>query len=379
MSNKLIIVVDTSCFYPDLSLESEAWRNLLRQSSKQQITLWVPEIVVRETIRHYNRSLDESIRSMRTGLAPLRALRLDVDLLPKHKDLEKSVRENSEGYEDRLRTKLSTAKARILPVARVSHEELLTRALMERKPFRNKTLDPEKRGPDGYRDALIWMSVVEASKELNLDSRLIIVTNNYKDFCDRDDENLSSDLLSDLNTPHPVVKRVKNLQALQSLISDDLTNTATTLLPGREALEGVRSVLIKACDELLGARVASPEYEWSDSLSFENVELPTTLQSITIERVNPEIETIDLSLYDTYDSGSSLALLTVNAHVQFDGFMDKFDYRDMESEVEVHDGNWNSHNAWVFVERHVQLVFHAAIDGITGEIELTFERGGPAA
>ncbi|WP_351223048.1 PIN domain-containing protein [Streptomyces sp. NPDC002133] len=375
-----VIVVDTSCFYSDLSLENEAWKSLLYRCHEQKIILWIPEIVIRETVRHYNRSLGESIRSMRTGLAPLRALRLDVDLLPKHKDLEKSVREKAEGFEERLRAKLRTSNARVLPLPHVSHDELLTRALMEKKPFRNKGLDPEKRGPDGYRDALIWMSVVEASKELNSDNMLVIVTNNHKDFCDRDDENLSLDLLADLQMPHPTVKRVKNLQELQPLISDSSSHvTYTPPPPDREIGERIRRAIIGACDELLGARVANPDYEWSDSLQFEDIELPPTLQSITIERVEPEIETVDLSSYDDYDSGPSLAHLTVKANVQFDGFMDKFDYRENDSEVELHDGDWSSYAVWVFVERNVELMFHATVDSSTGEIELTFERGGPAA
>lgn len=378
MSSRPTVVVDTSCFYSDLSLENEAWKTLLLQSSKGQIALWVPEIVIREAIRHYSRSLDESIRSMRTGLAPLRALRLDVGLLPAHKDLESSVREKAEGFEGRLRAKLSAAKARILPLPEVSHEELINRALLERKPFRNKGVDPEKRGPDGYRDTLIWMSVVETSRELERHGLLVVVTNNYKDFCDRDDENLSSDLLADLYVPHPTIKRIKNLQALQPLVADSLSPATLTTPPTVEMNARTRHAVIGACEELLGARVANPEYEWSDSLQFEDIDLPSALQSITIENVQPEIETIELSSYGGYDSGNSLAILTVQAQVQFDGFMDKSVYYDKESEVELHDGEWSNHTVWAFVQRDVQLTFHATVDGATGKIELTFERGGPS-
>ncbi|MGW3176040.1 PIN domain-containing protein [Streptomyces sp. NPDC001153] len=378
MSSKPTVVVDTSCFYSDLSLENEAWKTLLLQSSQGKIALWVPEIVIRETIRHYSRSLDESIRSMRTGLAPLRALRLDVDLLPAHKDLESSVREKAEGFEGRLRAKLGASKVRILPLPEVSHEELINRALLERKPFRNKGVDPEKRGPDGYRDTLIWMSVVEASRDLESNDLLIVVTNNHKDFCDRDDENLSSDLLADLRVPHPTIKRIKNLQALQPLVADSLSPDTSTIPPMIELNTRTRHAVIGACEELLGARVANPEYEWSDSLQFEDIDLPSTLRSITIENVQPKIETIELSSYGSYDSGNALAILTVQAQVQFDGFMDKSVYYDEESEVELHDGEWNNHTVWAFVERDVQLTFHATVDGATGKIELTFERGGPA-
>ncbi|MFI6542956.1 PIN domain-containing protein [Streptomyces prunicolor] len=382
MPNELVVVVDTSAFYSDLSLKNAAWESTLLRSSRNQLSLWIPEIVLREAVRHYARSLEESIQSMRTGLAPLRALRLDVGLFPSHKELDKIVRERADGFEERLRSKLIEAKARFLPLPSTSHEKLLTRALLERKPFRNKGQDPNKKGPDGYRDALIWESVIEATVGLVDEDMLIIVTNNHKDFCDRDDENLSTDLLADLPSPQPAVKRFKDLQMLQKFLTDSLAE-----LPAKPTSDNalwnvrdqIRAAVTQVCQELFGASIADPDHEQqSNALAFEDIDLPSGFKYITVESVDPNIETLSWSSYDSYESGPTLALIAVDAHIQIDGFMDKLDYHDSSDSVDLHDGDWNDHTVWAYVERDVRLTFHAAIDLAEGDVELKFENGRPA-
>ena len=49
--------------------------------------------------------------------------------------------------------------------------------MREEKPFRMRG----DKGSDGYRDMLIWASVVEFAES---DDTMILVTGNYRDFCD---------------------------------------------------------------------------------------------------------------------------------------------------------------------------------------------------
>ena len=57
----------------------------------------------------------------------------------------------------------------------VSHADLVERDLSSRKPF-----SPTGKG---YRDALIWESVVELCTDLTDADTLIFVTDNKSDFC----------------------------------------------------------------------------------------------------------------------------------------------------------------------------------------------------
>jgi hypothetical protein len=63
--------------------------------------------------------------------------------------------------------------------------------MAESKPFRLKSQDPENKGPDGYRDALIWLSIAESASTMTDRDLLVFVTSNHKDFCDEGQEDPS--------------------------------------------------------------------------------------------------------------------------------------------------------------------------------------------
>ena len=63
------VVVDTTEFQPDLLLSKSSWLQMSKSSwlqtrlwaLKGQLQLWVPEVVIREAVRHYRSQLDQHL------------------------------------------------------------------------------------------------------------------------------------------------------------------------------------------------------------------------------------------------------------------------------------------------------------------------------
>ncbi|MEE4492518.1 PIN domain-containing protein [Streptomyces sp. BE230] len=371
-----VLAVDTNAFYGDLELQNQAWNTTLLRCSRGQLRLWIPEVVVREVVRLHARRLEEAIRNMRTGLSGVRGLRLAEGIVPDHNELERNVRSKAEGYETRLRSALSNAGATILPFPSVPHEVLLRRAMSETKPFRMKARDPENKGPDGYRDVLIWLSIAEAAAALSSSDLLVFVTANHTDFCDgtRDDTSVSPSLLADLSVPVPQVKRCAALQhALDGLPEASVTDEVGELLidPATSTREVILEWVKDACAKSLpGAGVNDDDF--SSGYTFEGLSLPGALENPTIEYIDLGEGTLDWSVYETYEEGTQLASVTIEAEVQFDGFAQKS--ADLDG-LEVHDSNWNDHMVWAYITQPARLTFNVTLDPQAGVVDLVFEGG----
>jgi hypothetical protein len=218
-----VVVVDTTEFQPDPTMSRSPWWQTRLGAQKGRIQLWVPEVVIQEAARHYGAQLDLHLRKLADEEDALTKLSFggdhDSDIgdfsfdTVGHRGKAAALKT---GYEQRLRKRLSQAGATILPLPRMPHKEMLRRALLERKPFRFKG-EGSKKGPDGYRDMLIWASVVaQASAYLDASDTLILVTGNHGDFCDggRDLDTIAHELLADLGAAAPTVCRLKDLDTL---------------------------------------------------------------------------------------------------------------------------------------------------------------------
>lgn len=60
-----VVVVDTTEIRPDLILSKSAWLQTRLWALKGLVQLWVPEVVIRETVRHYGAQLDLHMAKLR--------------------------------------------------------------------------------------------------------------------------------------------------------------------------------------------------------------------------------------------------------------------------------------------------------------------------
>jgi hypothetical protein len=127
-------------------------------------------------------------------------------------------------YEKRLRERLVQASVQILPLPATDHMAMLNRDLERRRPFREGK---------GYRDALLWESVIALAADTG--PRVALVTENKKDFAR--DEQLHPDLAADLAAIDLPPDRVLLLPSLPDAFERLLKNSLRDAPEVRKALE----------------------------------------------------------------------------------------------------------------------------------------------
>lgn len=169
------LVLDSSVITErDWHLSGPAAQALLAASRRGRLRLVVPELVIREVVnshRERERALSHKLDDTRAKLRRLQGARsADVPHPDDHPP-------RNDAYGSDLRDQLARARAHIPEIPEATHEELVTRALGRRRPF-------DKQGRAGYRDALIWHTVLEV---VTRGEQTALATDNRSDFADEDD------------------------------------------------------------------------------------------------------------------------------------------------------------------------------------------------
>lgn len=245
------IVLDTTAFHPWEWDLDPAVERLMRGGRDREVEVLVPEVVVREVVRHFERGAKRSSRELRAPWQKAAAFGALPPNAPSfaRPDLARLVAR----YEQRLRQTISDA-GRILDLPAIDDiARLLDRTLLETKPA-----GQEK---DSFRDQLIWETIVE---ELRRDSTsdLVFVSTNHTDFYDRKSLKLHPDLVAELQD--------EEIAASTILIDPNPGSAADRMLPpSEEILERITAALTgPLADELLDrVRAAVAERE-VDSISW---------------------------------------------------------------------------------------------------------------
>lgn len=176
------VVLDTTAIVADFRLRSAPMLGLVERAAQRSLRLVVPEVVVREAIAKYGQHLAqlESTLSKASTLAG----RLGLSFEPAPIQHAAEV----EGYSQMLRARLREIGAEMPEPPDTPHLTLIDRAVSRTKPFVESGA--------GYRDALIWESVLACARS----SDVAFITSNSSDFADRGDEVslVCSDLRRDL-------------------------------------------------------------------------------------------------------------------------------------------------------------------------------------
>lgn len=179
----VIVVLDTNILFKDFYMRGTQMRLL-----NKFCTIIIPEIVYDETINKHKEKLRE------LGLAVVKK----TEEYNQIAEVQKETILNDECYleEDKKYEKFLT---RVLcenenyppvPYPDVSHKEVVEIALKRRKPFKQD-------GRDGYRDYLVWRSVLDVVKKFNSEI-IYFVSENPKDFADDEKQGLHPQLIEEM-------------------------------------------------------------------------------------------------------------------------------------------------------------------------------------
>jgi predicted nucleic acid-binding protein len=245
------ILLDTNILVANFR-PSNAFKRLLEGSRSRQIDLIVPELVLREAAQKHREMLTERVLALDKAGAKLRQLGI-AEAPSWHPDPEAV----SAGHHAQLRKVLKDAGARLVDLPSVGHEEVVARVLARRKPF--------KADDSGYRDALIWETVLEEAT----DGPITLCSGNTRDFgstTESGEYELADDLVEDL--------AARGLASDSVLLETSLADYVERHIDAEAvALEEVRRVLpslsMSLKDELEAELIA---HEFPDS-ELANVEV----------------------------------------------------------------------------------------------------------
>lgn len=391
----VIIIVDTTVTFVDVMMRTTNWVHLLTLCRHSQLRLVVPDVVLRETVRHWQGQAIEAVELANARLdgiphnkVRLEGLGLDASQLPPPARV--TTPPDHRMFESATRERLSLVGAVVLPVpSRVDIEAVLQRDIARKKPFDSKGR--------GFRDTLIWETIKDVAFESGDGDTIYFVTDNSGDFCG-DDGKLAPELLAEVPDPAAAARliQVKDLDTLIASAevapmvagltksNDDVASLFTTFLararagrPSEPNEQGddheqqtvneiVRAAVLTAAEELVGEDVEAA-YEAPYGDSFLSL-IPSEVEEPSISSIEPDESTIEWQTYDTYDDTTFLIRAEVVADIELVGFAYKADAIHSE-ESQILDWDWNDHMARVSVSVHARLIFRIRLEQGQGFVE----------
>lgn len=165
------ILLDTNPIVSDGFGSSANFNWLLGMAHGHGITVYVPRIVLDEVVGRFAKDLSDRVGEANAELAII-SRRIARKLVTLDSFLD--VNEEVESFRSAFSTQLVEAGVAVPEYPIASHRDVTDRAIYRRKPFRDSGA--------GYRDTLIWLTVLELADQV--EDNIVLVTNNTHDFGD---------------------------------------------------------------------------------------------------------------------------------------------------------------------------------------------------
>ena len=205
------VVIDTSAIIESsLTLESPDFIALFSSMEQLNIELLVPQVVIDELVNKYEERLEAAEHKATESISTINKL-VDWPIDSPFTGSLFALTESSR-FRNRIEIMFRRHHVRILPYPSITHEETASRSMRRKKPFADNG--------SGYRDYLIWRSVMEELQSQPHADPLIFVTKNTNDFLHKSGNgawDLHRDLRWDLDLAGIPVENVIAFDTLRSL------------------------------------------------------------------------------------------------------------------------------------------------------------------
>jgi hypothetical protein len=250
--------------------------------------------------------------------------------------IEKEIKKKEHDYLERLRE----MGIKVLPYPSTKHNTIVHKELYGKKPFANSQ--------KGYRDSLIWETVLEQLipvKELIFDTQVLFLSSNTHDFATKD-KTLHQDLIEDLKDKGFGDCAVELVADLDKFFNEtingeleELDSIAKTLRDkhkfNRINLDDEFKSLLY--DEYVLGDVLLQEDEDGGTLFPQMYENPS-VQDVSLQSIN------SVTVYRLQD-GTAIVDCEIDAEADFEFFLFKGDYAllDEDAPITILDREWNEH------------------------------------
>lgn len=206
----MIVVLDTTETFSDHRLEGPSFSLLETYLRRTSSRLAVPSIVIEETVKHFRERLRQYVRDANWSLKGIQKL-LASDNFESAVTIDESDAVNE--YRRFLTARIKQLGGSVIDCANVTLPLIIDRSLHRRKPF-------DGEGQKGFRDAVLWETVLRELIAVENEVTVAFVTKNTKDFGDK--EKLSDDLREDCCNIGKSEQCVRLFEGLKSFIEAEV-------------------------------------------------------------------------------------------------------------------------------------------------------------
>lgn len=210
------IIIDTNVIHLDFKLNKARIVTLCNTSTTLGHEIFIPEVVIDEIVKQYDEKAEEYINSFNKALKKLSDL--STSPITQTPIDAKGFISN---YRNELNNRIKQLGIGIIPYPNTGHKIMVARELGKKKPFKDST--------KGYRDALIWDSVMEHTQKYSSNCGIIFLTANSKDFADKDKKDLHTDLIADCISNGIPTTSIRLVTDIQNFIDNEIILRSTEL------------------------------------------------------------------------------------------------------------------------------------------------------
>lgn len=311
------LVFDANVIYKEGFASSRLFRFLETSAPFLGHKFYFPAVVIDEVTAKLEREIQEEVNG------PLRKWRITLG-----KSLEPQLDPQEEARA--LRDKLHEC-GMVLKYPRTSHEELAKRAIDRTKPFREND--------SGYRDSLIWESVVELSSAVEDDDQIVLMSSD-KVFKGRKG-GLAGELKADLDERGIHADKVVLVRSVADFLRHYIQPTLKPAM--RAVLEGSATAIFEQFDldpyETISEWISEeyPGKEWDR----EDLGMPWEYETITLSMVE-DVSDLEKLEVGELSEGKCLLQIAATLDCEFDAFVDK-GYAYGLDDFTIFEHDWNSH------------------------------------
>ncbi len=322
------IVLDANAIVSEGFGNSRQFKALLSVSNALGHTIVVPQVVVDEVVSRFSKSMASEVEAVRSKLNKLsnwmdRSLESPVGSF--------NLECETKLFAGTLKSKLEDAHVVVVGYPDTAHEVLVGRATSRTRPFNESG--------SGYRDTLIWMSVMDLVSCTT--ERVILVAADKAFAISKDDHHLHSELVAEVGQIEG--RDADSVELCKDLVQlvDEHIRPSLNDVAWQNPLETL-ATLVADADETIALAI-------QDQYIYEEWD-PHDL-GLSWEFEGPRLalaeEVTNLAVLDVreYPGNRYLVNIEANFSAQFDVFMYKSDWYAYEDEPNlfVEDWDWNDH------------------------------------
>ncbi|MDP8931873.1 MAG: PIN domain-containing protein [Actinomycetota bacterium] len=323
----------------------------------------MPAVVLAEATDGHARDVRSAWDSVMSLLGELGRLGMQQDFAD---ELSGAADELLNAYPDRLRERLERSGVLVEPWPDLPHEAITGRAVHRQLPFREV-----RDGTVGYRDTLVWLTVLAVARS-HPDDDVMLVSANRSDFAEKGGEvSLHANLRKEAAREVDGEGSVSLVADLSGLLDELLARPEVREYRDGERLATIREGLRKLHLDLMEA-TWWPQYDPRDGdymTGDVDAGIPTVIDNIDLLEIDGPHDLI----VEVVGKDGAVEQLRCSyvVHVWFDGIILKSDF-DMYlelDEVEFINRDWSDHAMLIGFRRTVRLHIDIGYDPVAHRVE----------